>query len=332
MKHAKTHIKRLMNKPAVFSKRSLKGTLAVGILALSLTLGATSSLALSLNDKAELKSNFLHLGDVFPDVEKHADFVLGPAPEPGATMVLDANSLNQIAASFGLPWKTYNQFESLIVTRAATVVSADDITVAITDHLKNNEFMRDFSVDLSNKNTQIILSDDYSSAIEIGAFEYDDRRHFFTAEIITQDGESTSVNGRVTKMTEVPVLTDKKRNGEIITANDIEWVSIEEKFLNPNMIIDAAQLIGMTPRRYVTGDTPIRVSDMMSPVIVKKGDVVTMAMDTGKIQLVAKGRALDNGAMGDTIRVVNRSSNKIVEAHVNGAQSVTVTPGIQAAF
>ena len=45
------------------------------------------------------------------------------------------------------------------------------------------------------------------------------------------------------------------------------------------------------------------------------------------IQLTAKGRALDNGSKGETIRIVNKSSNKIVEGTVTAPQTVSVETG-----
>ena len=41
--------------------------------------------------------------------------------------------------------------------------------------------------------------------------------------------------------------------------------------------------------------------------------------------LTTSGRALDSGAKGDTIRVLNTKSNSIIEARVEGGNLVTVT-------
>jgi len=42
--------------------------------------------------------------------------------------------------------------------------------------------------------------------------------------------------------------------------------------------------------------------------------------------LTAQGRAVEPGALGDTIRVANATSNQIVEAKIDGPNTVTVSP------
>jgi flagella basal body P-ring formation protein FlgA len=49
---------------------------------------------------------------------------------------------------------------------------------------------------------------------------------------------------------------------------------------------------------------------------VKKGDLVTMIMDTGTMRLSAAGEALEPGAVGAGIKVMNRTSKQTVEGKV----------------
>ena len=122
------------------------------------------------------------------------------------------------------------------------------------------------------------------------------------------------------------------RNGDVITMNDINWVEMALDKVARNNVVDAEQLIGMTPRRFVNSQTPIRLSDIQAPEVVKKGNAVTMLLDTGKLQLTSKGRALENGAKGDLIRIANSTSNRVIEAIVEDDNLVRVQSGTTIAF
>ena len=51
-----------------------------------------------------------------------------------------------------------------------------------------------------------------------------------------------------------------------------------------------------------------------------------MSLDRPGMSLSARGKALDNGSEGDTVRIANAQSSNIVEARVTGPGRVTVTP------
>jgi flagella basal body P-ring formation protein FlgA len=58
--------------------------------------------------------------------------------------------------------------------------------------------------------------------------------------------------------------------------------------------------------------------------VVKRGDIVTILLENEKMKLSVPARALERGAVGDTIRVVNTSSDKEVYAVVKSSKTVEV--------
>ena len=57
-----------------------------------------------------------------------------------------------------------------------------------------------------------------------------------------------------------------------------------------------------------------------------KGAKVLMVLDSPGISLTAEGKALESGAAGDRIRVVNPVSHVVIEAEVLGPGQVRVEP------
>ena len=60
----------------------------------------------------------------------------------------------------------------------------------------------------------------------------------------------------------------------------------------------------------------------------KKGDLVIMVLKKGALNLTTKGKALDNGAKGDMVRILNTNSRQTIEAQVTGPQKVTISNDI----
>ena len=152
----------------------------------------------------------------------------------------------------------------------------------------------------------------------------------FAANIIAPadapDPKRTRVTGRIFRMLEVPVLNRRLGKGEVIRSRDIKWVDIRSKRVGRNIITDETDLIGMSSKRAMRMDTPIRRSEIGHPVLVNKGSLVIMTMSTPLMRLTSQGKAEENGIDGDTIRVLNTQSNKIVQAVVTGAGQVSVIP------
>jgi flagella basal body P-ring formation protein FlgA len=96
------------------------------------------------------------------------------------------------------------------------------------------------------------------------------------------------------------------------------------------MVTEASSLIGQTPRHGINVMKPVILSDIQMPIIVKKGDLVTMVLKNNALSLTAQGKAMDNGAAGDAIHVMNSSSKQVVDAIVTGAQTVSIKSPLNA--
>ena len=132
------------------------------------------------------------------------------------------------------------------------------------------------------------------------------------------------IAGRVYKLENLPVLNKRMERNDIIKKNDVEWVKVRSRSIRPDVIRDAADLIGQAPRRIVQSGTPIRKNEVQTPVLVPKRAMVTVLHRTALMRLTARARALEDGSMGDIIRVANATSKKVIEAEVTGFNEVTV--------
>jgi flagella basal body P-ring formation protein FlgA len=60
-------------------------------------------------------------------------------------------------------------------------------------------------------------------------------------------------------------------------------------------------------------------------VLVPRGGLVTLVLVTPAMSLTARGRALEAGGLGDTVRIANVDSQAVIAGVVTAAGEVTVT-------
>jgi flagella basal body P-ring formation protein FlgA len=73
------------------------------------------------------------------------------------------------------------------------------------------------------------------------------------------------------------------------------------------------------------------MADMKRPAVVARGAPVTIVLAMPGARLTARGQALDEGAVGDTVRVVNAHSRTTVSGVVRADGQVDVVVGAQPA-
>jgi len=106
------------------------------------------------------------------------------------------------------------------------------------------------------------------------------------------------------------------RAGAVITATDIVSPS------DLDAMRRAVNIIGMEAVRTFYQGQPLREDNLRKPTLVKRNAIVHMEFSQGSMIINAEGRALDQGGLGDRVRVMNLISKRVVVATVSGTDSV----------
>lgn len=111
------------------------------------------------------------------------------------------------------------------------------------------------------------------------------------------------------------------RANTVLTAQDIA--------INPNLaskgVTNPADVIGMETRVVLYAGRPIEQDHVGPPALVKRNQVVPLVFQTSGLSISTSGRALDRGAAGDTIRVMNLASKNTLFGTVLPNGSIDVT-------
>ncbi len=114
------------------------------------------------------------------------------------------------------------------------------------------------------------------------------------------------------------IATKTLKRGQVLTDSDIKP---NNGYLPEDL---RKQYIGKEIKRTVYAGHKILPAYLTSPQLVKRNEMVSMVYNYGVMQLSAKGRALQSGAKGDVISVINISSRKKIMAVVMGDKQVEV--------
>jgi len=145
-------------------------------------------------------------------------------------------------------------------------------------------------------------------------------------EIETSPGKRRTVQVpfRVFTKRELYVLKRAGQKGDTIGMQD---VLVRETYMNGKGLGYPASMedvVGKVLKRDVPASTLVTDQILEDRVVVKRGDMVTIIAESNKLIVRAKGRTVDKGRTGDTIRVKNIASGKEVTAKVVNSSSVKV--------
>jgi flagellar basal body P-ring formation protein FlgA len=308
-------------------RQMLLALLATGMLAGGIIYPHTAA-AVGLKEDSVVTGNTITLGDIFTGLPRDADKVMGISPQPGREMVLDARTLLRIAIALDLPWRPETSADTVIVKRAATIVDRDMIDEALHASLADKGITGEYKLVMAEDPQNMILPQDMTPGVEVSSLNIKQGSDWFEATLAapSKDQPLTTrrISGRIERMAKIPVLRENLNNGTVIGVNDIDYITIPQRNLKSDIVLRAEDLTGRTPRRLLTAGVALNANDLEAPRLVARGEIITMVFNQDGLQLTAQGKALEHGAKGDRIRVVNTSSNKTIVAEVTNDKEVTL--------
>ncbi len=289
-------------------------------------------ISVSLNRDAVVEDRVVRLGDLFTGIAEPAlaETPVAQAPRLGQSVDIGARWLLAVARAHDLDWQPQSRYDRITLRRASSRIGTDEIAAAVRLALAERGLDGEVQLALDNPSLELQVPASSAIGVAVTGLTFDANSGRFIAHVAAPaQGEvlaRLSVTGRALAMTEVPVLRRGLQPGDVIRSSDIEWVSMPVNRLSRGTVSDQQSLIGMSPRRPIRSQQLIRTTDLETPVVVAKNSMVTVRLQTKRMQLTVKGRALEDGSEGDVIRVMNVNSNTVVNAVVMNNGSVVVTP------
>jgi flagella basal body P-ring formation protein FlgA len=251
------------------------------------------------------------------------------APKPGQILTLDARFLQQVARASRLDWTPASKYQKITIGRMSQRVTATMVRSAIADAVQARiGSSADLDIALDGGDLEFDLPTDVENSVTVSAINFDPVSSRFAAILVAPaDGPPViqrNVFGTVFEMAQVPVPKRLISAGAIIGADDLEWQPVRLTRLSGNSLTDADQLVGRMAKRPLKAGQILRQSDVAVSPVIHKNDLVQLVVKTGQMTLSVQGKAMQDAALGQTVRVINVNSNRQLSGTVVDAGTVAV--------
>ena len=290
---------------------------------------AMPATAATLRPTTTLHSPTVMLRDLFDDPGSEGDRVLGPGPAPGGRIVVEAPQLRAIARQFDVDWRPASSADRTVLERPGFPMGRDAALAAVRSALVAAGASPDCAVELTGFTAPLIPLGGVPQAV-VSQLEYDSRGGRFSALLSVAGAGMEPVNlrvaGQVREMLDLPVATGSLAVGTVIGPDDLHMARVGANTLRSDAIHNAEQAIGMQLTHPIPAGQPLYPNDLTRPLIVRRGALVRLRLESGGLSVTGQGVALDSGALGERIKVQNPGSRTVLEGIVIGPGLVRIAP------
>ena len=113
--------------------------------------------------------------------------------------------------------------------------------------------------------------------------------------------------------------------GDTISENDLTYTTVDGAALMSGVPTKIDEIKGMQARRMLSSGQPFRGDDVRKPIVITKGETVTMQFILPGVELTAMGRAMSEGGIGDTVTIQNPASYRMISGIVTAPGTVRAT-------
>ena len=300
------------------------------LLSLAAPLGSAAGSEVGIHSRGNVDARGVFLSDLFQNLETAGDAWVETAPAPGQSMIISANRLADIARTHGLEWRPRNGRQQVVIERPGQRIPRKLIDTHLAAELTPQIGGDGVEIDYLGGAPEIFI--DPTMPLEIAVEDINlgsDRRRFsarLAVPAVTGGVRYVDISGRVHGTVRVPVPARHLRRSEIISERDVIWKQTRMTAQSHMLIDNLKDLLDQSPRRMLAAGKPIRRTDIIPVMLVQKGDQILISLSSGALMLSTRAIALESGARGETIRVRNLNSRKVIEVTVTTAGGGEIKP------
>ncbi len=120
---------------------------------------------------------------------------------------------------------------------------------------------------------------------------------------------------------QVVVTASTVRAGSAIGAGDV-LIQRRDVSVIPDAVSDIDEVVGKAATRTLSSGVVISKRWLLEPLLVKRGDAVTIVARHTGVEVEVQGEALDAGHRDDVVRVRNVANGKTIRARVKAEHTV----------
>jgi flagellar basal body P-ring formation protein FlgA len=294
----------------------------------------------TLKREAIVTGEIVRIGDLLENAGVVAEVAIFRAPDLGQTGSVPARRVAEAVRPHQIVGLDTRGIDDVLVTRASRAISVKEIAARLIRALAAQYGLADttdLAIAFDHEVRTLYVEPSAHAELAPSRLNYDPRSRRFDA-VIELTGTAARrapirLMGVLTETFEAAVPLRTLAQGEIVKASDLTLTRRPKSELLTATVVTVEQAAGLIAKRALVAGKPIRQADLMKPELVTRNETVTIVFEMPGIMLTTRGKALEAGAQGDLVNVLNVQSKRTVQATVTGPGRVTVfatTPRIVA--
>ncbi|MBU6462289.1 MAG: flagellar basal body P-ring formation protein FlgA [Bradyrhizobium sp.] len=285
-----------------------------------------------LRAKVAVADDVVRIGDIIDNAGTAAQIAIYRAPDLGTTGSLPTAQVLSVLQAHQVIGVDTRDIKAVSITRLSRLIEAKEIRLQVARALEHHSGLGDaanLSLTFDQDVQDLQFDASATGAIQPIATRYEPRSGRFDVGFeIGNDNNTTPVKLRFTgtaiETVEAVVLTRDVQRNEILKSSDV----ITERRPKAEIGSDAAArdaVVGMQMRRQLRAGQALRTTDLAKPDLVQRDDNVTLIYESTGLYLTIRGKALDSGAEGDIVSVLNLQSKRTISGVVIGRGQVAIS-------
>lgn len=263
-------------------------------------------------------------------IGKIENIVLGSAPFPGKERNIRKKQIITRLKQHNISLKEVRLEcpDKVKVISECTRFSAADIEKLTRRFILENMPWKAERVKISNFSAKSIVLPKGVVSYTFAARYNEDYLGRLNAEIFFKvDGilrKKIRVSSNISVSAPVAVCSRTIERHAILGPEDIMIENRNITYIANKAVMDIREVVGKRTKTGIAKGTILKYKMFEIAPLVHKGDIITILVETDFINITAPGEVLENGCIGDTIKVCNLTSKKKIYGSVKSSKEIEV--------
>jgi flagella basal body P-ring formation protein FlgA len=285
-----------------------------------------------LRANVAVAGDVVRIGDVIDNAGASAKIAIYRAPDFGTTGSLPTAQVLAALRAHQVIGVDTRDISEITVTRLARIIEVKDIKFEIARTLEHRNGFGDaanLSITFDRDVQDLRLDASNTGTIQTTLQRYEPRNNRFDVSIeiandVTSRPTRLHFSGTAIETAESAVLTRDVERGDVLRPGDVVLERRPKADIGSGDLASIDHVIKMQMRKQLRAGQVLKVADIGKPDLVLRDQDVTLTFQTAGLYLTVRGKALDAGAEGDVVNVINLQSKRTVSGVVIGRGQVGI--------
>jgi len=274
----------------------------------------------------------VRIGDLIDNAGEAADTPIFRSPDAGTTGSVTVQQIIDAVRPYHLYRIDTQNITAVEVTRSGRIIDAAEIEARIARTFAGRYGLgeaKNLRVTLDSMVQPITVDAAPTTDLALIGASLDPRTGRFEISFAVPGSVATRrlplrLTGIVVETVETAVLTRALARGEVIRSTDVALEHRPKAEASGEPITAIDQVVGLAARQAMRAGQPLLRTQLMKPELVHRDDTITLVYEVPGIVITTRGKALEPGALGDTIAVANVETKRTFQGTVSGPNRVTI--------